>query len=101
MPTEPTRSTSEREQRRVRVLVSGFVQGVWFRDSCRDEATALGVTGYVRNLADGRVEVEIEGPPAAVDRLVEWCRHGPPRADVATVEVVGVPRVRDAGFRVR
>ncbi|MDQ4095162.1 MAG: acylphosphatase [Actinomycetota bacterium] len=70
-----------------RVLVSGRVQGVFFRDSCRREAERLGVSGAARNLADGRVEVLASGAEAAVDRLIEWCRQGPPHASVDSVEV--------------
>jgi acylphosphatase len=72
---------------RVRVVVRGRVQGVWFRDSCREQARALGVSGWVRNNSDGSVEGEFEGPPAAVDRLVDWCRSGPTRARVDAVDV--------------
>ena len=85
----------------VRVLVSGRVQGVWFRDSCRAEASLLGVSGWVRNLADGRVEAWFEGHRAAVDRVVEWCRQGPPRARVSGVEAENVEPVGMAGFRLR
>jgi acylphosphatase len=60
---------------------------VFFRDSCRRAARAEGVAGWVRNRADGRVEARLEGEPDAVERLVAWCRHGPPRAHVADVEV--------------
>jgi acylphosphatase len=88
-------------RRRVRVLVTGRVQGVWYRESCREQATALGVSGFVRNRSDGRVEAELEGSPASVERVVEWCRSGPPRAEVEHVDVVEVPPVGDAGFRVR
>jgi acylphosphatase len=72
---------------RRRIVVSGRVQGVWFRETCRREAEAAGVAGWVRNLVDGRVEVVAEGRPAPVERLVAWCRGGPPRADVHHVEV--------------
>jgi acylphosphatase len=86
---------------RRRVLISGRVQGVWFRESCKQEATARGVTGWVRNLSDGRVEAVLEGPEAAVARVVQWCGHGPAHARVDRVEVeVGVP-VGEQGFRVR
>ena len=85
---------------RVRVVVSGRVQGVFFRDSCREQARALGVGGWVRNRADGTVEGELEGPGAAVDRLVAWCRAGPPRARVDAVDVSSVEAVGDARFRV-
>ena len=85
---------------RVRVVVTGRVQGVWYRDSCRREARANGVAGFARNRSDGAVEAEFEGPPAAVERVVEWCRHGPPRARVDDVEVTAVPVVGDRRFRV-
>ena len=67
---------------RVRVVVSGRVQGVFFRDTCRDRARAEGVAGWVRNRSDGTVEAEFEGAIAAVDRVVAWCGEGPPRARV-------------------
>ena len=86
---------------RRRVLVSGRVQGVWFRESCRDAAVAAGVTGWVRNLADGRVEVVLEGSAPAVDRVAAWCHEGPPRAQVDAVEVSTETPVGEAGFRVR
>ncbi len=57
--------------RRVRVIVEGRVQGVWFRDTTREEALRLGVAGWVRNLPDGRVEAVFEGPPTAVAALLE------------------------------
>ena len=91
---------SDRTIRR-RVCVSGRVQGVWFRESCRDQALAAGVAGSVRNLADGRVEVVLEGPPAAVDEVVAWCRRGPRRARVDGIEVVDEAPVGEQGFRVR
>lgn len=72
---------------RARILVSGRVQGVAFRQSAADEARRLGVNGWVRNLRDGRVEAEAEGERAAVDALVRWCHAGPPAARVDRVEV--------------
>ena len=73
--------------RRVRVIVEGRVQGVFFRATCADRARVAGLGGSVRNLPDGRVEAVFEGPPAAVDALVAWCREGPPHAAVDAVEV--------------
>lgn len=73
---------------RQRVLVTGTVQGVWFRDSCRIEAVRVGVTGWVRNLPDLRVEAAFEGHPDAVGAMVEWCAEGPAGADVRGVETV-------------
>jgi acylphosphatase len=72
------------------VVVSGRVQGVFFRDCARREARRLGVTGWVRNRADGRVEAHVEGAPEAVARLVAWCRAGPRHADVDDVVVTEV-----------
>lgn len=71
----------------VRVLAGGRVQGVWFRHSCAEEARAAGVVGWVRNLADGRVEAWLEGERDAVDRVAGWCRSGPPRSRVDTFEI--------------
>lgn len=70
-----------------RILVSGRVQGVFFRDSCRQEAHRLGLSGLARNLDDGRVEVIASGEEDAVAELIAWCREGPPHASVDTVDV--------------
>ena len=86
---------------RRRVHVAGRVQGVWFRESCRDRALAAGVSGWVRNLDDGRVEVVLEGPAAAVDEVAAWCRQGPRRARVDRVEGVDEAPIGEQGFRVR
>jgi acylphosphatase len=69
------------------VIVSGRVQGVWFRDSCQQQAAVNGVAGWVRNLYDGRVEVWMEGDESAVEGLTAWCRIGPSRAVVTAVEI--------------
>ena len=66
----------------VRFLVSGHVQGVFFRASTREQARRLGLRGHARNLADGRVEVVVAGDGAAIDALEAWLRHGPPSARV-------------------
>ena len=86
---------------RRRVLVSGRVQGVWFRESCREQATLARVAGWARNLSDGRVEVVLEGPAAAVDRVVAWCHEGPRRARIDGLETVAETPVGEHGFRVR
>ena len=86
---------------RVRVVATGRVQGVWFRETCRREAQARGVRGWVRNRHDGRVEAVFEGDPSAVVAMVTWCRIGPPRADVAGVEATEEEPTGEAGFRVR
>jgi acylphosphatase len=91
----------DRDRVRVRVLVSGRVQGVFFRQQCGDRARAEGVGGFVRNLMDGRVEAEFEGTPASVSRLVEWCRTGPRRAVVEAVETTEIDPIGETTFRVR
>jgi acylphosphatase len=72
---------------RYRVFVSGRVQGVFFRDACRQIAEEHGVGGWVRNLPDGRVEAVFEGTQDDVQKVVDWTRHGPRRAAVADVWV--------------
>jgi len=86
---------------RKRVVVSGRVQGVWFRESCRQEADAHRVAGWGRNCADGKVEAVFEGPPDAVEALVGWCSIGPIRARVVRVEVVDELPKGESGFSVR
>lgn len=85
---------------RRRVVVHGRVQGVWFRDSMRREAERLGVSGWVRNRADGSVEAALEGADDAVERLVAWCDHGPSGARVLRVEVQDEPPEGLADFRI-
>lgn len=76
---------------RAHLLISGLVQGVYFRDSLRQLAQQRKVAGWVRNLADGRVEAVLEGEKVDVDHLVEWSKHGPPGAVVDDVAVLLVP----------
>lgn len=83
------------------MLVSGRVQGVWFRESTRQTASAHGVSGWVRNTADGRVEAVLEGPEDAVTRVVEWLHQGPPHARVDSVEVEAEVPEGLRGFEVR
>ena len=73
--------------RRVHVSVAGRVQGVFFRASTKDQAQRLGLTGFVSNCPDGRVEIVAEGSAEAVEKLIEWCRVGPPGARVESVRV--------------
>jgi acylphosphatase len=86
---------------RRRLVVSGHVQGVWYRESCRRQAQALGVTGWIRNNPDGSVEAGLEGDAAAVDALIAWMRVGPPRARVTGVVVVEEPPTGEHAFVVR
>jgi acylphosphatase len=70
---------------RVRLIIKGRVQGVWFRDSTRQEALGLDVRGWVKNRLDGGVEVLVEGPEKKVKQLVAWCHRGPSHARVTEV----------------
>jgi acylphosphatase len=73
-----------------------------FRQSTRDLARELGLSGWVRNRLDGSVEASFEGPPEAVARMVEWCRHGPPAAQVESLELhEEQPDLTQARFHVR
>lgn len=83
------------------VVVSGHVQGVGFRLSLARQASAGGVTGWVRNLPDGRVEAALEGDTAAVDRVLSWCRVGPRGAEVTSIAVADEPPSGARGFTVR
>ncbi len=82
------------------LLVEGRVQGVWFRDSCRQHAEAHDVSGWARNLPDGRVEVALEGAPEAVATVEAWCHIGPRHAVVASVVGRDEPPEGAAGFRI-
>jgi acylphosphatase len=82
------------------VWIDGRVQGVWFRQTCRRLATGIGVTGWVRNRADGRVEAVFEGTPAAVNQMVAWCRSGPPLAMVVDVQVLEEAPAGESGFSI-
>jgi acylphosphatase len=86
---------------RKRVLVSGVVQGVFFRDTCRRVAGRQGVAGWVRNLPDGRVEAVFEGAPENVERLVEWSRRGPAEAEVTGIDAREEPAEGLTGFEIR
>jgi acylphosphatase len=86
--------------KRVRVTVTGRVQGVFYRATCARLARDAGLGGHVRNLPDGRVEAAFEGPETDVDRLVEWCRSGPDMARVDEVEIVAEQPRGDREFTV-
>jgi acylphosphatase len=83
----------------VRVRISGRVQGVFFRAWTRDNATRLGLAGWVRNRADGTVEAVFAGPEADVDRMVNACWQGPDYAWVDAVVVEAAEMPKEAGFR--
>ncbi len=90
------------EVKRERIVVEGRVQGVFFRAATQDQARALGLVGWVRNLSDGRVEILAQGEARAVDRLRRWCAHGPARARVDSLESFEEPSRDEFGdFEVR
>lgn len=84
-----------------RFLVSGLVQGVYFRASTRERAQALGLHGYASNLADGSVEVVASGDAAALDELERWLHDGPPAACVEAVEREDLELQVATGFTIR
>jgi acylphosphatase len=86
---------------RSHVFVEGRVQGVWFRDSARQEALRLGLSGWVRNTSDGRVEAVFEGPAEAVATAVAWCQRGPELAIVTHLEQFAEKPVGVLGFEIR
>ncbi|HLI73526.1 MAG TPA: acylphosphatase [Acidimicrobiales bacterium] len=86
---------------RRRVVVHGRVHGVGFRVGCARRARAAGLAGWVRNRADGTVEVAFEGSPEAVDAMVAWCRSGPTMARVTDVEVFTESLGDDVSFAIR
>ena len=78
--------TTEHKQR-IHLLIRGKVQGVYYRSSACEEARVLGLTGFVRNLPTGEVELLAEGTQPVLDQLLAWCRVGPPAAQVAEVAI--------------
>jgi len=88
-------------ERRAHVWVTGRVQGVWFRASTAERAESLGIRGWVRNLADGRVELVAEGAQDDVDAIISFCHEGPSLARVDNVAVEWEPPAGEVGFEVR
>jgi acylphosphatase len=89
------------EQARRRVVVRGNVQGVFFRDSCRQKARSRGVAGWVTNRPDGAVEAVFEGDPGAVQAMVDWCGQGPRGAEVESVDESTEEPEGLSGFEIR
>ncbi len=85
---------------RVRVRVSGRVQGVFFRASCAERADELGLSGWIRNVSGGAVEAVFEGTESAVAQMVGWCREGPPLARVDRIDVIDEAPTGGSGFRI-
>ncbi len=72
--------------KRIHALISGRVQGVWYRASTQKKAQALGLSGWVRNLTDGRVELVAEGEQQHLQEFIDWCWHGPELAEVTEIK---------------
>lgn len=83
------------------IVITGRVQGVFFRQSAADKARELGVAGWVRNSPDGSVEAHVEGEERAVEAMIEWLRQGPPAARVDRTRVTEAAAERLTGFQVR
>lgn len=89
-------------QKRAHLWISGLVQGVFFRARTKDQACLRGLTGWVRNMPDGRVETVFEGADKAVEEMIEWCRHGPQGAIVRDVDLKWEePASEVSGFEIR
>jgi acylphosphatase len=88
-------------RRRIRVVISGRVQNVFFRATLAEVARERGLAGWVENRPDGRVEAVLEGEPGAVEAALQWSRQGPPRARVDAVEVSEEAPSGEGGFFVR
>ena len=93
--------TTAQSKVRAHVWIAGRVQGVAFRAYTVDEASVRGVTGWVGNIPDGRVEAVFEGERAVVEAMIAWCRKGPPAARVSSVEVTWEEPTGEVGFGVR
>lgn len=89
------------ETKSVHVVISGRVQGVFYRGWTEERAGRLGIAGWVRNRSDGTVEAVFSGPGEAVDRLLAECRQGPPAARVDDIAVAPAEPVTARGFEVR
>lgn len=86
--------------RRVHLLIEGRVQGVFFRASCAREAQTRRLSGWVRNLPDGRVEAVFEGQAPQLEGMVAWCRQGPSGARVDDVVITAEEPTGESGFRI-
>ena len=90
---------SQPSSARVRVVISGRVQAVWYRGWTVDEAAARGLDGWVRNRRDGTVEAVFQGPPEVVEAMIDACRQGPPAARVERIERFEHEEPVEPGFR--
>jgi acylphosphatase len=95
-------SDAKAKKKRAHLLISGGVQGVWYRSSTKQQADDLGLTGWVRNCQSGQVEVIVEGADAAINELISWCRTGSSMARVTDVRIdFDDYRGEFVGFRVK
>jgi acylphosphatase len=84
----------------ISVIVKGKVQGVYYRQTTQEKAIALGITGTVRNLSDRNVKIIATGTKEQLDVLLAWCRQGPSRAEVSSIEMNDEPLQEFTGFRI-
>ena len=89
------------DKKRFQLVVSGKVQGVWFRRSTQQKAKELNVTGFVKNQEDGTVFMEIEGDAPQIEKLIQWCHHGPKYAQVTNVSVTSKEKVGSGTFEIK
>lgn len=82
------------------ILVSGKVQGVFYRASTKEEATRLGLTGGVKNFPTGEVFIEVFGKQETIEKLIAWCKQGPPMSDVVDVSIKNIPFRKEESFEV-
>ncbi len=94
MTLNPTFTTDDMRVCHVRIM--GRVQGVYYRSSLQQQAQAMGILGWCRNMPDGSVEALLSGSKEAVDALIQWCHLGPPNAQVERVEVTPQNQVSDS-----
>ena len=88
-------------QQTISIAVSGKVQGVFYRQSTKEKALELGLTGTVKNMPDGSVFIMASGTPEQLNALVAWCKQGPPRAEVSSVQVEQIAPHAFFGFTVQ
>jgi acylphosphatase len=85
----------------VHIVVHGRVQGVWYRGSAQAFAAERDLKGWAKNCPDGTVEIHVEGTKAPLYEFIEWCKKGPPAADVARIDVTPVPSKKMEKFFIR
>ena len=84
----------------ITIIVSGKVQGVWYRQSTKEIANKLGISGEVCNLQNGSVSITVTGTKEELERLVDWCRKGPEKASVNEIEVQDISFKKFVGFSI-